>query len=100
MGFPWRVSRGVVRFDTAAADDGELSFAGLAMEGDLVGTEFLMFGRFAHRATALTPCQLEPWPGRLDQAGPACSGRWPVPNSAPPTSSPCARARPWPASAG
>ncbi len=67
MGFPWRVSQGVVRFDTADADDGELSFAGLAMEGDLVGTEVLMFGRFAHRATALTPCQLEPWPGRLDQ---------------------------------
>lgn len=66
MGFPWRVSHGVVRFDTAA-EDGELSFAGLAMEGDLVGTEVLMFGRFAHRATALTPCQLEPWPGRLDQ---------------------------------
>ncbi|MBI5109073.1 MAG: Crp/Fnr family transcriptional regulator [Rhodocyclales bacterium] len=66
MGFPWRVSRGVVRFDTAAVD-GELSFAGLAMEGDLVGTEVLMFGHFAHRATALTPCQLEPWPGRLDQ---------------------------------
>lgn len=66
MGFAWRVSHGVVRFDTAA-DDGELSFAGLAMEGDLVGTEVLMFGRFAHRATALTPCRLEPWPGRLDQ---------------------------------
>jgi hypothetical protein len=67
MGFPWRVSHGVVRFDTGEADDGELSFAGLAMEGDLVGAEVLMFGRFAHRATALTACRLEPWPGRLGQ---------------------------------
>ncbi len=66
MGFPWRVSRGVVRFDTTEID-GELSFAGLAMEGDLVGAEVLMFGRFAHRATALTSCQLEPWPGRMGQ---------------------------------
>jgi CRP-like cAMP-binding protein len=66
MGFPWRVSRGVVRFDTGEVD-GELSFAGLAMEGDLVGAEVLMFGRFAHRATALTACQLEPWPGRLGE---------------------------------
>ncbi len=67
MGFPWRVSQGVVRFDTAEAEDGELSFAGLAMEGDLVGAEVLMFGRFAYRATALTACQLEPWPARLGQ---------------------------------
>ena len=67
MGFPWRVSRGVVRFDTTEVDDHELSFAGLAMEGDLVGAEVLMFGRFAHRATALTPCELEPWPGHMGQ---------------------------------
>lgn len=67
MGFPWRVSRGVVRFDTNESGDGELSFAGLAMEGDLVGAEVLMFGRFAHRATALTSCELEPWPGSLGQ---------------------------------
>lgn len=67
MGFPWRVRQGVVRFDTAEADDGELSFAGLAMAGDLVGAEVLMFGRYAFRATALTACQLEPWPPSLEQ---------------------------------
>jgi CRP-like cAMP-binding protein len=67
MGFPWRVSQGVVRFDTTEAGNGELSFAGLAMEGDLVGAEVLMFGRFAYRATALTACQLVPWPGHLDK---------------------------------
>jgi len=67
MGFPWRVSQGVVRFDTTEAGNGELSFAGLAMEGDLVGAEVLMFGRFAYRATALTACHLVPWPGHLDK---------------------------------
>lgn len=60
----WRVVSGVVRYDAADAADGELTFSGLALKGDIVGAEALIFGHYAYRATALTPCVLEPWPGR------------------------------------
>lgn len=59
----WRVISGVVRYDSAEAADGELTFSGLALKGDIVGAEALIFGRYTYRATALTPCVLVPWPG-------------------------------------
>ncbi|MDP1612511.1 MAG: helix-turn-helix domain-containing protein [Sulfuritalea sp.] len=62
-GLAWRVVSGVVRFDTVDASGGAVAFAGLAMNGDIVGAETLIFGRYSFRATALTPCELAPWPG-------------------------------------
>jgi CRP/FNR family nitrogen fixation transcriptional regulator len=61
-GSAWRVAHGVVRFDTINSG-GEPSYAGLAMEGDIVGADTLLFGQCSFRATALTPSELVPWPG-------------------------------------
>jgi CRP-like cAMP-binding protein len=61
-GSAWRVANGVVRFD-AINPGGEPTYAGLAMEGDIVGADTLLFGRCSFRTTALTPCELVPWPG-------------------------------------
>ena len=63
-GTAWRVASGVVRFDLIEVSGGEPVFAGLAMGGDIVGAEVLLFGQFSYRATALTDCELAPWPGR------------------------------------
>jgi CRP-like cAMP-binding protein len=62
-GAAWRVASGVVRFDLIEATGGEPVFAGLALDGDVVGAEALLFGRYSYRATALTDCELLPWPG-------------------------------------
>jgi CRP/FNR family nitrogen fixation transcriptional regulator len=62
-GAAWRVASGVVRFDLIEATEGEPVFAGLALDGDIVGAEALLFGRYSYRATALTDCELSPWPG-------------------------------------
>jgi CRP-like cAMP-binding protein len=63
-GSAWRVARGVVRFDIINPS-GEPTFAGLAMDGDIVGADTLLFGQCSYRATALTPCELTPWPGAI-----------------------------------
>lgn len=63
-GAAWRLVSGVVRFDLVDAAGGGPVFAGLALGGDIVGTEALLFGRYSFRATALTDCQLSLWPGR------------------------------------
>jgi CRP-like cAMP-binding protein len=63
-GSAWRVARGVVRFDIINLS-GEPTFAGLAMDGDIVGADTLLFGQCSYRATALTPCELAPWPGAI-----------------------------------
>ena len=34
----------------------------LAIAGDIVGCETLLFGSYTFNATALTPCRLQPWP--------------------------------------
>ncbi len=60
-GKAWRLTEGVVRFDSIAAD-GHGSFASLAIAGDLIGCETLLFGCYTFRATALTHCRLDPWP--------------------------------------
>jgi CRP-like cAMP-binding protein len=59
----WRVASGVVRFDTVDASGDAVAFAGMALDGDIVGAEALIFGCYSFRATALTPCELVPWPG-------------------------------------
>lgn len=61
MGSAWRLIEGVVRFDKIATD-GQPAFASLAIAGDIIGCETLLFGCYTFRATALTHCRLDPWP--------------------------------------
>lgn len=56
-----RVVSGVVRLDREAGDGTE--FGGLALAGDVIGAETLMFGAYAYSATALSPVVLETWLG-------------------------------------
>lgn len=60
-GLAWRVSCGVVRLDALSAS-GDSQFASLAMAGDIIGCEALLFGGYTFSATALTQCELAPWP--------------------------------------
>lgn len=68
-GLAWRVRHGVIRLDTALAN-GETAFASLAIAGDIVGCETLLFGAYTFSASALTQCALSPWPeGETAAAG-------------------------------
>ena len=68
-GMAWRVRRGVVRLDTPGPS-GEMTFASLAIAGDILGCETLLFGAYTFTATALTQCELQPWPeGEADVTG-------------------------------
>ena len=60
-GMAWRVRHGVVRLDTPTTK-GEAAFASLAMAGDILGCETLLFGAYTFTASALTQCALSPWP--------------------------------------
>lgn len=60
-GLAWRVKSGVVRLDTNTKNGG-LSFASLAIAGDIVGCETMLFGAYTFSASALTRCELTPWP--------------------------------------
>ena len=60
-GMAWRVRNGVVRLDTLAPT-GKLTFASLAIAGDILGCETLLFGAYTFSASALTQCELTPWP--------------------------------------
>ncbi len=60
-GEAWRLHEGVVRFDTVSAS-GHPTFASLAIAGDILGCETLLFGCYTFQATALTHCRLSPWP--------------------------------------
>ncbi|NMM26687.1 MAG: Crp/Fnr family transcriptional regulator [Glaciimonas sp.] len=44
------------------ANDGGMLFANLAVEGDVIGTETLLMGRYEFLAVALSDCELAPWP--------------------------------------
>ncbi len=55
----WRVADGVVALETDGADGRRL--AGLALQGDLIGAEQLVDGRYAWTARALVTCQLVTW---------------------------------------
>jgi CRP-like cAMP-binding protein len=57
----WRVRRGVVRLDSITPA-GQAAFASLAISGDILGCEAMLSGRYAFSATALTQCELSPWP--------------------------------------
>lgn len=60
-GNAWRVVSGSVRLDRLELK-GEQGFANLAIRGDIIGAETLLFGSYTFTATALTPCLLTPWP--------------------------------------
>jgi CRP/FNR family nitrogen fixation transcriptional regulator len=60
-GGAWRVLSGSVRLDREEPT-GEQSFAGLAVKGDIIGAESLLFDRYSFSATALAECVLAPWP--------------------------------------
>lgn len=60
-GGAWRVLSGSVRLDREEPT-GEQSFAGLAVQGDIIGAESLLFDRYSFSATALADCVLVPWP--------------------------------------
>lgn len=60
QGLAWRIRRGAVRLDRTS---GEMrSFAGLALTGDVIGAETLIFGHYSFEARALGDTELEPWP--------------------------------------
>lgn len=68
-GLAWRVRQGVVRLDSTTPA-GHSAFASLAIGGDIVGCETLLFGVYTFNATALTHCELSPWPeGDASAAG-------------------------------
>ena len=60
----WRVLSGSVRLDQVEGEERE--FAMLALPGDVIGAETLLFGRTTFEARALANCSLEPW---LEDAG-------------------------------
>lgn len=60
-GLAWRIRKGVIRLD-AREGKGEAHFASLAVAGDILGCETLLFGVYTFRASALTQCELTPWP--------------------------------------
>lgn len=43
-------------------------FANLAVEGDVIGAETLLMGRYEFEAVALSDCELEPWPNGASSA--------------------------------
>ncbi len=60
-GSAWRIRSGLVRLDSR--DHGKHSrFASLAIAGDILGCETLLFGVYTFTATALTEIELTPWP--------------------------------------
>ena len=58
-GVAWRVKSGAVRLDRIAGED--RSFAGLALQGDVIGAETLLFGQYSFEASAIGDCELELW---------------------------------------
>ena len=52
-GLAWRLDRGVIRLDTTGPD-GRPVFASLAIAGDILGCETMLFGAYTFSATALT----------------------------------------------
>lgn len=66
-GLAWRVTQGSIRLDAINAD-GTTAFASLALPGDILGSETMLFGTYAFSASALTQCEITPWPEGTPQA--------------------------------
>ncbi len=62
-GIAWRIRSGAVRLDRLIGEAGNQtrSFAGLALAGDVIGAETLLFGQYTFEAHALGDVTLEPW---------------------------------------
>lgn len=60
-GLAWRINSGVIRLDNIRSSS-DTAFASLAVSGDILGCETLLFGCYTFSATALTQCELAPWP--------------------------------------
>ena len=60
-GIAWRVISGSVRLDRQTPE-GEDSFASLAIKGDIIGAETMLFESYSFTATALSDCALIRWP--------------------------------------
>lgn len=58
-GKAWRIKQGAVRLDRVQGNS--KLFAGLALEGDIVGAETLIYGSYSFEARALSHVTLEPW---------------------------------------
>lgn len=58
-GIAWRVRSGAVRLDRITAAGSH--YAGLALRGDVIGAETLLFGKYSYTASAIGDCELEPW---------------------------------------
>lgn len=58
-GIAWRVKSGAVRLDRVTVEGG--NYAGLALRGDVIGAETLLFGVYSFAASAIGDCELEPW---------------------------------------
>jgi CRP/FNR family nitrogen fixation transcriptional regulator len=58
-GIAWRIRSGAVRLDRVT-DEGS-HYAGLALRGDVIGAETLLFGKYSFAACAIGDCVLEPW---------------------------------------
>jgi CRP/FNR family nitrogen fixation transcriptional regulator len=58
-GIAWRVKRGAVRLDRTTPEGSQ--YAGLALRGDVIGAETLLFGKYSFAASAIGDCELEPW---------------------------------------
>ena len=58
-GIAWRVKSGAVRLDRVTAEGS--NYAGLALRGDVIGAETLLYGKYSFAASAIGDCELEPW---------------------------------------
>ena len=58
-GIAWRVNSGAVRLDRITPEGSD--YAGLALRGDVIGAETLLFGKYSFDASAIGDCELEPW---------------------------------------
>ena len=58
-GIAWRVRSGAVRLDRITPEGSD--YAGLALRGDVIGAETLLFGKYSFAASAIGDCELEPW---------------------------------------
>lgn len=58
-GHAWRILAGVVRLDRDGAEG--LEFGGLALAGDVIGAESLLFGSYTFTARTLSAVTIEIW---------------------------------------
>jgi len=68
QGAAWRVCIGAVRLDQHLDD--QRRFAGVAVAGDIIGAEVLLFGKYTYSARALSSVVLERWSDSVEQVAP------------------------------